>query len=123
MFVESEGGSMAAAAVPQNRNTSTNNNNKTSNGSNSNSNGGNLVAATTTVEESNSSALDAQARDYVRLISSDGFEFGIDRRSAMASGTIKALLSSPNRFIESQQNVIEFKNIKCAVFEIASLNS
>eukprot|EP00833_Pecoramyces_ruminatium_P000001 jgi/Orpsp1_1/1174033/evm.model.c7180000048650.1 len=31
----------------------------------------------------------------VKLISSDGFEFIIDRKCAMISGTIKNMLSSP----------------------------
>ena len=33
--------------------------------------------------------------DTVKLISSDGFEFIIDRKCAMISGTIKNMLSSP----------------------------
>lgn len=33
--------------------------------------------------------------DHVKLISSDEFEFIIDRKCAMASGTIKNMLSSP----------------------------
>ena len=33
--------------------------------------------------------------ETVKLISSDGFEFIIDRRTAMGSGTIKNMLSSP----------------------------
>jgi len=38
--------------------------------------------------------------DTVKLISSDGFEFIIDRKCAMISGTIKNMLSSPgNLFI------------------------
>jgi hypothetical protein len=31
----------------------------------------------------------------VKLISADGFEFVIDRKCALASGTIKNMLSSP----------------------------
>ncbi len=34
-------------------------------------------------------------QDYVKLTSSDGFEFVVDRKCAMASGTIKGMLSSP----------------------------
>jgi hypothetical protein len=37
--------------------------------------------------------------DFVKLISSDGFEFVIDRKCAMASGTIKNMLSSPGNTI------------------------
>lgn len=54
---------------------------------------------------------------FVRLISSDGFEFVIEKRCAMASGTIKALLSSPGRFTESHQNLVEFKDISALVLE------
>ncbi|KNE57606.1 hypothetical protein AMAG_03296 [Allomyces macrogynus ATCC 38327] len=55
--------------------------------------------------------------DHVRLVSADGFEFVIDRKCAMASGTIKAMLSSPARFAESQHNVVEFKDIKAVILE------
>ncbi|KAJ1566015.1 hypothetical protein HK096_004538 [Nowakowskiella sp. JEL0078] len=48
----------------------------------------------------------------VKLISSDGFEFIIDRKCAMASATIKILLSSPGQFAESVQNEITFRDIK-----------
>ncbi len=37
------------------------------------------------------------AAEYVKLISSDEFEFIIDRKCAMASGTIKNMLSSPGK--------------------------
>ena len=50
--------------------------------------------------------------DYVTLISSDGFEFIIDRKSAMGSGTIKNMLSSPGQFTESIQNQVNFRDIK-----------
>ncbi|KAL7752661.1 elongin C [Sorochytrium milnesiophthora] len=63
------------------------------------------------------SAAATAASDTVRLLSSDGFEFVIDRKCAMASGTIKSMLSSPGRFTESQQNLIEFKDIKAIVLE------
>ena len=36
--------------------------------------------------------------ETVKLISSDLFEFIIDRKCAMASGTIKNMLSSPGKF-------------------------
>lgn len=35
--------------------------------------------------------------DTVKLISAEGFEFIIDRKCAMASGTIKNMLSSPGK--------------------------
>ena len=37
--------------------------------------------------------------ETVKLISSDGFEFIVDRRTAMGSGTIKNMLSSPGIYI------------------------
>lgn len=40
--------------------------------------------------------------ETVKLISSDGFEFIMDRRTAMGSGTIKNMLSSPGIIFESQ---------------------
>jgi len=37
--------------------------------------------------------------DTVKLISSDGHQFIIDRRAALVSGTIKSMLSGPGRVI------------------------
>jgi hypothetical protein len=37
--------------------------------------------------------------ETVKLISADGFEFVIDRKCAMASGTIKNMLSSPGTYV------------------------
>ncbi len=50
--------------------------------------------------------------ETVKLISSDMFEFVIDRKCAMASGTIKSMLSSPGQFTESIQNQVHFRDIK-----------
>ncbi|KAJ3063743.1 hypothetical protein HDU98_000465 [Podochytrium sp. JEL0797] len=55
--------------------------------------------------------------DFVKLISCDGFEFIIDRKCAMASGTIKNMLSSPGQFTEAQQNEVTFRDIKAIVLE------
>ena len=67
---------------------------------------------------------DEQFSETVKLISCDGFEFVIDRKCAMASGTIKNMLSSPGKpfikqyqieigqFTESVQNEINFRDIK-----------
>ncbi|ORZ35043.1 BTB/POZ protein [Catenaria anguillulae PL171] len=65
----------------------------------------------------NPTAVPIDLTDHVKLVSADGFEFVLDRRCAMASGTIKAMLSSPARFAESHHNVIEFKDIKAVVLE------
>ncbi|KXS18007.1 POZ domain-containing protein [Gonapodya prolifera JEL478] len=55
--------------------------------------------------------------ETVKLISSDGFDFVIDRRCALAAGTIKNMLSSPGQFTESVQNEIHFRDIKAVVLE------
>ncbi|ORX49783.1 POZ domain-containing protein [Hesseltinella vesiculosa] len=56
--------------------------------------------------------------EYVKLISSDGFEFTIHREAAMRSGTIKNMLSGPVQFRESLENVIPFHDIKAVILEI-----
>ncbi|KAI8585739.1 hypothetical protein HDU87_007368 [Geranomyces variabilis] len=55
--------------------------------------------------------------ETVKLVSSDGFEFIIDRKCAMASGTIKNMLSSPGQFTESVQNTVNFRDIKAVILE------
>ncbi|KAI8832038.1 BTB/POZ protein [Chytridium lagenaria] len=57
------------------------------------------------------------ADETVKLISADGFEFIMDRKCAMASGTIKNMLSSPGQFTESVQNEITFRDIKAVILE------
>ncbi|KAJ3331314.1 hypothetical protein HDU76_003496 [Blyttiomyces sp. JEL0837] len=57
------------------------------------------------------------SEESVKLISSDGFEFIIDRKCAMASGTIKNMLSSPGQFTESVQNEVTFRDIKAIILE------
>ncbi|KAI8800712.1 BTB/POZ protein, partial [Cladochytrium replicatum] len=54
----------------------------------------------------------------VKLISVDGFEFVIDPKCAMSSGTIKNMLSSPGQFTESLQSEITFRDIKGSVLSI-----
>ncbi|CAG8514686.1 768_t:CDS:2 [Acaulospora colombiana] len=49
---------------------------------------------------------------YVKLISSDGFEFIIQREAAVISGTIGNMLSRPGQFLESELNQIRFRDIK-----------
>ncbi|CAG8797786.1 22632_t:CDS:2 [Gigaspora margarita] len=55
--------------------------------------------------------------EYVKLISSDKFEFIIKRDIALFSGTIKNMLSSPGQFMESEQNTIHFRDIKAVILE------
>ncbi|KAI8333722.1 BTB/POZ protein [Chlamydoabsidia padenii] len=56
--------------------------------------------------------------EYVKLISSDGFEFIIHREAAMRSGTIKNMISGPVQFRESVENEIPFRDIKAVILEI-----
>ncbi|KAK0412604.1 hypothetical protein QR680_006307 [Steinernema hermaphroditum] len=49
--------------------------------------------------------------EYVKLISCDGHDFYIKRELAMCSGTIKAMLSGPGQFEESELNVVHFRDI------------
>ena len=55
-----------------------------------------------------SSMSDEGENSYVKLISSDGHEFLIKRRYAMASGTIRAMLNCPGniRFILKLTDVV-----------------
>ncbi|KAJ1569671.1 hypothetical protein HK405_009808 [Cladochytrium tenue] len=55
--------------------------------------------------------------DFVKLVSADGFEFVIDRQSAMASRTIKNMLSNPGQFTESIRNEINFPDVKAVILE------
>ncbi|XP_011404749.2 PREDICTED: transcription elongation factor B polypeptide 1 [Amphimedon queenslandica] len=48
---------------------------------------------------------------YVKLIASDGHEFIIKRDHALTSGTVKALLSGPGQFEESESNEVNFREI------------
>lgn len=49
-------------------------------------------------------------KPYVKLISSDGFDFVVDRNVACLSGTIKNMLSA--QFSESRENEIIFRDIR-----------
>ena len=48
---------------------------------------------------------------YVKLFSADDHEFFIKRETALASGTIKAMLSGPGQYRENEANEICFKEI------------
>ncbi|XP_025209019.1 elongin-C-like [Melanaphis sacchari] len=58
---------------------------------------------------------------YVKLISSDGLEFIIKREYALASGTIKAMLSGPGQFSEKQTNIIHFREIPSYVLVLVCM--
>lgn len=53
---------------------------------------------------------------YVTLVSSDGFRFIVDRKAAMVSGTIKAMLSGGGKFMEAGGE-IKFQEISGHVLE------
>eukprot|EP00310_Coccolithus_braarudii_P014909 CAMPEP_0183351192 /NCGR_PEP_ID=MMETSP0164_2-20130417/23416_1 /TAXON_ID=221442 /ORGANISM="Coccolithus pelagicus ssp braarudi, Strain PLY182g" /LENGTH=122 /DNA_ID=CAMNT_0025523309 /DNA_START=133 /DNA_END=501 /DNA_ORIENTATION=- len=55
--------------------------------------------------------------DPVKLIASDGSVIVLDRRAAMVSGTIKAMLSGPGNFSEQQQGEIKFPEISARTLE------
>lgn len=54
---------------------------------------------------------------YVKLISSDGYEFIIKREYVLTSGTIKAMLSGPGQFSENETNEINFREIPSHVLQ------
>ncbi|KAJ1704514.1 hypothetical protein LUZ63_004293 [Rhynchospora breviuscula] len=55
--------------------------------------------------------------ETVKLISSDGFEFVVDRRAAMVSNTLRNMLTSPGSFAETQRGEVRFPEISGAVLE------
>jgi len=55
--------------------------------------------------------------DTVKLISSDGHQFIIDRRAALVSGTIKSMLSGPGTFTEQELGEINFREISTPILE------
>eukprot|EP00163_Fabomonas_tropica_P011113 TRINITY_DN21645_c0_g1_i1.p1 TRINITY_DN21645_c0_g1~~TRINITY_DN21645_c0_g1_i1.p1 ORF type:complete len:105 (+),score=17.07 TRINITY_DN21645_c0_g1_i1:331-645(+) len=55
---------------------------------------------------------------YITLVSSDKFEFIVDRECAMVSGTMKAMLSGPGEYAETLNNKIEFPDIPASLLEI-----
>jgi len=54
---------------------------------------------------------EGEGSEYVKLISSDGYEFIIKREYAMTSGTIKSMLSGPCNFDERETNEVFFREI------------
>ena len=50
--------------------------------------------------------------DTVKLISSEGHEFIVDRKAAMVSGTIKSMLGGPGKQIEFKFQKIRINDVK-----------
>lgn len=48
---------------------------------------------------------------YLKLVSSDGFEFVIKREHALMSGTFKKMLSGPGDFSEGEMNIIYLRSL------------
>ena len=59
------------------------------------------------------------ADDYVTLVSAEGFEFVIERRYALISGTIKAMLSGPGQFAENETNEVNI--LPCILYPVCTL--
>ncbi|CAN8248463.1 unnamed protein product [Cochlearia groenlandica] len=55
--------------------------------------------------------------ETVKLISSEGFEFVIDKEAAMVSQTIRSMLTSPGGFSESKEGVVTFPDISTTILE------
>ncbi|VDO04642.1 unnamed protein product [Rodentolepis nana] len=55
--------------------------------------------------------------EYVKLISSDGFEFVIKRKYANVSETINAMLSGPGRFGINEENTILLSQIPSYILD------
>ncbi|XP_008566647.1 PREDICTED: transcription elongation factor B polypeptide 1-like [Galeopterus variegatus] len=51
----------------------------------------------------------------LKLISSDGQEFIVEREHALTSGMIKAMLSGPGQFAENETNEVNFREISSHV--------
>ncbi|KAK9471861.1 BTB/POZ protein [Dipodascopsis tothii] len=56
-------------------------------------------------------------KEYVRLVSSDGFEFAIMRSAAMISGTLRGMLSESSHFVEAKRNRVVLSNINGILLE------
>uniref|UniRef100_A0A8I5U9B3 Elongin-C n=1 Tax=Pongo abelii TaxID=9601 RepID=A0A8I5U9B3_PONAB len=48
---------------------------------------------------------------YVKLISSDGYEFIVKKQHALTSGKIKAMLSGPGQFADNESDEVHFREI------------
>ncbi|KAG5104312.1 hypothetical protein JHK82_041282 [Glycine max] len=55
--------------------------------------------------------------DTVKLISSEGFEFVVDKEAAIVSQTIHNMLTSPGSFAERQHGEVTFPEISTTILE------
>ncbi|KAL9096859.1 MAG: hypothetical protein Q9165_000823 [Trypethelium subeluteriae] len=59
----------------------------------------------------------SQLTDYVTLVSSDGFEFVVQRSAARIAGAINRMLDPKNNFSEALTNRCELREINGVVLE------
>uniref|UniRef100_A0A7S2INR4 Elongin-C n=1 Tax=Haptolina brevifila TaxID=156173 RepID=A0A7S2INR4_9EUKA len=78
---------------------------------------GEIPQMQSTVKAALASARAQSSMEPVKLIASDGSEIIIDKRAAMVSGTIKAMLAGPGEFAEGQSGEIKFPDINAKVLE------
>ncbi|XP_021737502.1 elongin-C-like isoform X4 [Chenopodium quinoa] len=58
-----------------------------------------------------------EKEETVKLISSEGFEFVIDRKAAMVSQFLRNLLTSPGNFAETENGIVRFPDISTTILE------
>ncbi|KAK9454328.1 BTB/POZ protein [Dipodascopsis uninucleata] len=66
------------------------------------------------MESDSSNTLD---RQYVRLVSSDGYEYSILKSAAAVSGTLRGMLNQTSNFVEAKQNRVILPNISGVLLE------
>src|SRR5690606_231810 len=54
----------------------------------------------------------------VTLVSEDGHEFVVDSEVALASGTIKSMLSGPGMYEENMENRVAFREVSSHILEL-----
>ncbi|KAI3659178.1 hypothetical protein MP638_006960 [Amoeboaphelidium occidentale] len=78
-----------------------------------------MTSTTLNNKEPQNTKRTTQQNDYIKLISSDGFEFQISKPVAVESPFIKDILSSPATFIENKHNEIHLREINAVILEKA----
>jgi transcription elongation factor B subunit 1 len=79
--------------------------------------GGDIPQMQSTVKAAIASARAQSSMDPVKIIAADGSEYILDRKVAMVSGAIKAMLSGPGEFVEGQQGEVKFPDIAPHILE------
>eukprot|EP00743_Colponemidia_sp_Colp-15_P005424 GILK01005830.1.p1 GENE.GILK01005830.1~~GILK01005830.1.p1 ORF type:complete len:116 (+),score=15.87 GILK01005830.1:47-349(+) len=55
--------------------------------------------------------------EFVKIISSEGHEFYLEKKYAMVSGTIRSMLTGPGQFSETQLGEVRFPEISAPLLE------